>query len=42
MKKYLFMAAVLIVTALSLSSCGNDEPKETITVTATNNMTFSH
>lgn len=41
MKKYLFMAAVLIVTALSLSSCGNDEPKEKVTVTATYNMTFS-
>ena len=41
MKKYLFMAAVLIVAALSLSSCGSDEPKEKVTVTATYNMTFS-
>ncbi len=41
MKKYLFMAAVLIVTALSLSSCGSDEPKDKVTATATYNMTFS-
>ena len=41
MKKFLFMAAVLIVAALSLNSCGSDEPKEKVTVTATYNMTFS-
>lgn len=41
MKKYLFMAAVLIVATLSLSSCGDDEPKDKVTATATYNMTFS-
>ena len=41
MKKYLLMTVVLITAALSLNSCGSDEPKDTITATATYNMTFS-
>ena len=41
MKKYLLMTVVLITAALSLTSCGSDEPKDTITATATYNMTFS-
>ena len=41
MKKYLFLAALLVTAALSLSSCGDDEPKETVTATATYTMTFS-
>jgi len=41
MKKYLLMTVVLITAALSLTSCGSDEPKEKVTATATYNMTFS-
>lgn len=41
MKKYIFMAVVLVTAALSLSSCGDDEPKDNATATATYNMTFS-
>ncbi|MBQ3362531.1 MAG: hypothetical protein IJG42_01085 [Muribaculaceae bacterium] len=41
MKKYLLMTVVLITAALSLTSCGDDEPKEKVTATATYNMTFS-
>ena len=41
MKKYLLMTVVLITAALSLNSCGSDEPKDTITATATYNMSFS-
>lgn len=41
MKKYLFMTVVLIAAALSLTSCGDDEPKDTVTVTGTYFMTFS-
>lgn len=41
MKKYLLMTVVLITAALSLTSCGDDEPKETVTVTGTYIMTFS-
>ena len=42
MKKFLYMAALLMVAALSLTACGgDDEPQEKITVTATYNMTFS-
>lgn len=41
MKKYLLMTVVLIAAALSLTSCGDDEPKEKVTATATYNMTFS-
>lgn len=35
------MTVVLITAALSLTSCGDDEPKEKVTATATYNMTFS-
>lgn len=41
MKKLLFMATLLMVAAFSLTSCGDDEPKEKTTATATYNMTFS-
>lgn len=41
MNKYLLMTVVLITAALSLTSCGSDEPKEKVTATATYNMTFS-
>ena len=41
MKKYLLMTVVLITAALSLTSCGSDEPKEKVTATATYNMTLS-
>ncbi len=41
MKKYICMAALFIVAALTLTSCGDDEPKETVTATATYNMSFS-
>ena len=41
MKKLFFMAALMLVAAFSLTSCGDDEPKEKTTVTATYNMTFS-
>lgn len=35
------MAALLLVATLSLTSCGDDEPKDKTTATATYNMTFS-
>ena len=41
MKKYLFIATLLVTAALSFTSCGSDEPKEKVTATATYNMTFS-
>ena len=41
MKKYFYMALLLIATALTMTSCGSDEPKETITATATYNITIS-
>ena len=41
MKKFIYIAALLIVAALSLTSCGDDEPKEKVTATATYQMTFS-
>ena len=41
MKKYLFMTVMLIAAAMSFTSCGDDEPKDTATVTAKYNMTFS-
>ena len=41
MKKYFFMAALMIAAAFSLTSCGDDEPKVKDTATATYNMTFS-
>lgn len=41
MKKFLFMAALMIAAAFSLTSCGDDEPKVKDTATATYYMTFS-
>lgn len=41
MKKFIYIAALLMVAALSLTSCGDDEPKEKVTATATYFMTFS-
>ena len=41
MKKFICMAALMIVAALALNSCGSDEPKSKVTATATYNMTFS-
>jgi hypothetical protein len=41
MKKFIYIAALLMVAALSLTSCGDDEPKEKVTATATYQMTFS-
>ena len=35
------MAALIITAAFTLTSCGDDEPKEKVTATATYNMTFS-
>ena len=42
MKKCIYMATLLLVAALSLTSCGDDEPKDKVTATATYNMSFSH
>ena len=42
MKKFLFLAALMIAASFTLTSCGgDDEPKDKVTVTATYNMTFS-
>ena len=41
MKKFLWIATLLVTATMSLTSCGSDEPKETVTATATYNMTFS-
>lgn len=41
MKKFIYMAALLMVAALTLTACGDDEPKVKTTATATYNMTFS-
>ena len=41
MKKYFYMAVLLIATALTMASCGDDEPKEKVTATATYNITIS-
>ena len=41
MKKFLFMAALMITAALSLSSCGDDEPNEKVTATATYSLSLS-
>ena len=41
MKKLFYMAAIMLVAALTFTSCGSDEPKEKTTATATYNMTFS-
>ena len=41
MKKYFVIAALLITAALTITACGDDEPKETVTATATYSMNFS-
>ena len=42
MKKFLYLAAVMIVAACTLSGCGgDDEPKEKTTATATYSLSFS-
>ena len=42
MKKFLFLAALMIAASFTLTSCGgDDELKDKVTVTATYNMTFS-
>ena len=42
MKKFIYMAALLMVAALTLTACGgDDEPKVKTTATATYSMTFS-
>ena len=41
MKKFIYMAALLMLAALTLTACGDDEPKVKTTATATYNMTFS-
>ena len=41
MKKILLIATLLLTASMSLTSCGSDEPKETVTATATYNLTFS-
>ena len=41
MKKFFYMAALLMVAVFSLTACGDDEPKDKVTATATYNMTFS-
>lgn len=41
MKKYFIIATLLVTAMLSLTACGDDEPKDTVTATATYNMTFS-
>jgi len=42
MKKFLFLAAMLLLACLPLTSCGgDDEPKNDVTTTATYMLTFS-
>ena len=41
MKKFFYMAVLLMATALTMTSCGDDEPKDKVTATGTYNMTFS-
>ena len=41
MKKFFYLATLLLTATLSLTSCGDDEPKDKVTATATYNMTFS-
>jgi len=41
MKKFFYVSALMLVAALTFTSCGSDEPKEKTTVTASYNMTFS-
>lgn len=41
MKKLLFIAAVLFATTIALTACGDDEPSEQTTATATYSLTLS-
>lgn len=41
MKKYFYLTALLLVAAFSLTACGDDDPEEKTTATATYNMSFS-
>ena len=41
MKKYFYLAVLLLTATLSLTSCGDDEPKVTDTATATYTLSFS-
>ena len=41
MKKYFYLTALLLVAALSLTACGDDDPDEKVTATATYSMSFS-
>ena len=41
MKKYFYIAVLLIATALTMASCGDDEPNEKVTATATYNIAIS-
>ena len=40
MKRFIYMVALLMM-AITVTSCGDDEPKEKVTATATYNMNFS-
>ena len=41
MKKFIYMAAFLMMAALTLTACGDDDDEPKTTATATYNMTFS-
>lgn len=41
MKRYFHIAVLLLAATLSFTSCGDDEPKDNVTATATYNMSFS-
>lgn len=41
MKRFFYMAALMLVAVLSLTACGDDEPNNKVTATATYTMTFS-
>jgi len=41
MRKLFLMASMMLLACMSLTSCGDDEPKEKTTVTGTYTMTFS-
>lgn len=41
MKKYIFIAVLLVATALTVTSCGDDEPKDNATATATYSLSMS-
>jgi len=41
MKKFFYVATLILVSALSLTSCGGDDPDDMVTATATYNLSFS-